>query len=884
MIYLNEAEVNDAYEASTEEADQWRIDYPQYERLADNGLLDDLDENLPEVNDGSLAASLFKLAKRVIRRQLGGLVVCLDREESWIEVLGNIEFKHILKNANSKATPRRKAKDAVRKAAIFGGQPIINLFLERGNYTGSDFIVPYAQDVKLEAGKDSDEDSDIIFWDVYYSKIQLQRMLETAKQEIADKISVDRANYSDDDDDMTSDEQAAKPAAPSKAPADQNYGTDGASSGVTDPGSDGSEAEHPAIDDASDPEEDDEPYNIWDVATIEMILKTEPKEQRAGNEQPKGEKDKGHKKSGYHFYLAWQRGVDSPFMLISKSKKKCIRQWVNPDPTGDLPCHYLYCYQDFINPYGIGIVKLAGGTQNVLDYMRQADVLATQLGLRPPKQIIGDEDQVDEDSLVYAQDANWYVGNAQIKPVEMANGVYAQLPNRISMYKVSLNQMIPTGDTSIGAGAGDPKTSKTPAGVQFQAANLSIDDEDFSENVDETFAAVFRSMLNTQFANMQGEDFRALTDQQRNDLVEAGLPFPPDELGNMSNKVKVIWDHTRATFDFRIDPTGGIVLTAQEEIATLKDTLATVTPQINYYLGQSGWKFNIGEAYHSMLKKTNLENLNEILTKMSDEEAKAAKSAPFPIIDPPQIRLTGQIPNGAMPAALQQGGVTVDPSTTLLDDQMDLGDIYKDPNTTNLVRAQIQILAGIKPDPATLEAEATGQTPLPGMTPAPAAVDPNATQPAPAETPPPDAAPTQEAALPAETIPSGAPVQQAETLPAGAGAPTQIDPKHQPTDVNHPHNQALIAADHIAQVMKVYNVDAHTAAAMLEAERQGFNPAEIVAALKRHALPGQTGEVKPSAASGTPPAATAIDPTTPIPTGIPKAKKNTAVKPVKAGA
>jgi hypothetical protein len=50
------------------------------------------------------------------------------------------------------ATPRRKWKDAVRKSAIYGGQPIINLFTEHG----SDFIVPYAQDVKLEAGKVSD--------------------------------------------------------------------------------------------------------------------------------------------------------------------------------------------------------------------------------------------------------------------------------------------------------------------------------------------------------------------------------------------------------------------------------------------------------------------------------------------------------------------------------------------------------------------------------------------------------------------------------------------------------------------------------------------------------------------------------------------------------
>jgi hypothetical protein len=264
VAFLSQTEVYKAYSDACDEALQWRKDYDQFERLADNGLLDDLDENLPEVNDGTLAASLFKLAKRVIRKDLSGRATALDRNDQWLTELANIRWeKHILKNANMQATPRRKWKDAVRKSAIYGGQPIINLFTEHG----SDFIVPYAQDVKLEAGKVSDLDSDVIFWDVYYTKLQVKNMLEQALNE----------------------------------------------------------------------QKTNDGYNNWDIQALQDIINAEPTENRPGTEEPKTTHDNGVKKNGIHFYIAFQRGKEAPFYMCHKNKK-VIRQWSNPDPTGDIPC------------------------------------------------------------------------------------------------------------------------------------------------------------------------------------------------------------------------------------------------------------------------------------------------------------------------------------------------------------------------------------------------------------------------------------------------------------------------------------------------------------------------------------------------------------------
>lgn len=494
MAFFEKDEIHDLYVESKAEGDVWREDYHEYERLADNDLLEDLDENLPEVNDGSLAASLFKLPKRVVSRKLTGRAVALDADDAWVTELANIRWENkIIPNANTQAKFHRKWKDVVRKGAIYGGQPVITLFVERGNYTGADFIVPQAQDVTLEVGKVSDEDSDIIFWDVYYSKKQVKDMLEQAQSE---------SNASDG-------------------------------------------------------------YNKWYTQELKDILSGNLVSERDAREDHNKVQGKGVKRSGYHFYIAFQRGVDAPYHLMfpakgdkeGKSKAACVREWTNPDPTGDIAVHYFYCYQDFINPYGIGIVKLAGGTQNVLDYMRQSDVLATQLGLRPPKKIKGDENQVDEESLVYAQDANWYVGNADVERMELSNNIYEQLPSRISMYQTSLQKMIPQGDTSIsGTDSGDPQVSKTPAGVKLQAANLSIDDEDVKDNLYETYAAVAKSMINTDFANMQGSDIMKLSDDERDILMKSGLEFPVDENGNPTNELEVIWDEARATFDFEVDP------------------------------------------------------------------------------------------------------------------------------------------------------------------------------------------------------------------------------------------------------------------------------------------------------------------------------------------
>lgn len=730
MAYLNEEELYTAYSEASDEADQWRIDYPEYERLADNGLMEALDENLPEVNDGSLAASLFKLAKRVIKKKPAGRAVALDRDDDWITELANIYWERkILPNAKSKASPRRKWKDAVRKAAIYGGQPIVTLFVQRGNYRGSDFIVPYAQDVKLEAGKDSDADSDVIFWDVYYSKLQVENMLEEALQETGQKIQTKKDDQGNDSYEVVNDPEA-KP--------------------------------------------NPEPYNKWNIPLLKELIEENEQEERPGNQQPNAEQGQGKvKRTGIHFCLALQRGVNAPFSLYHPSKKKSVRQWSNPDPTGDLPVHYLYMYQDFVNPYGVGIVKLAGGTQNVLDYMRQADVLATQVGIRPPKVISGDEDQVDEDSMVMAQDANWYVGQANVTPWNMATGVYQQLPGRISMYQTSLQKIIPMGDTTISAGdSGDPQVSKVPASIKLQAASLSIDDEDLAENVDECYAEVAKSMINTQFANMQGTDLLRLNADERERLTKAGIPFEIDPIsGKPGGDLNVVWDNARATFDYKMDADADKTTDEEKQLDGLvkvadfvKDptTQALITSGQPIILGTK--KLDVGELIGEIINLTT--DNDKILVDVSPEDQDAMAE---------QEALKAQ-------AAIEGGGMPPQPGA---------------PQVPGAAPANPQ-----QPPAGPVPPQAAAAPMAPPVAPA----MPMQPQPAQPITPP---------AAPEQPAPPAASTQMA----AGYFTPEEQQ-----------------AGEHIKMVMQAYGVDENIAVAMLEAESQGFEPEEILAHMQANGL------------------------------------------------
>ena len=197
------------------------------------------------------------------------------------------------------------------------------------------------------------------------------------------------------------------------------------------------------------------------------------------------------------------------------------------------------------------------------------------------------------------------------------------------MYKISLNQMIPTGDTSIAAGSGDTDYSKTPTGVKFQQQNLSIDDEDFKDNLYITYEAVAKSMINIQFANMQGTDLVKLSDDERQLLVQGGMDWPVDENGELidSNELEVLWDEVRSTFDFKIDAD---LDKAKDDEKRLESLLKIVElrasdPTLEQSLMQAGKRLNLGELFSSIIQLTS--DNDKILQDITPEDQQQLEMA-----------------------------------------------------------------------------------------------------------------------------------------------------------------------------------------------------------------------------------------------------------------
>lgn len=583
---MTEAQFSKEYKEAVKERRIWQKDDKEFERLANNELLADLDPNLPETNDGSLAASLFKLPKRVVPNDLSGSPRALDRSDKWINEFAKIEWeKNIIPNANTQAPFNNKWKDAVRKAAIYGSVPLITITTELPDgSTSSDFIVAYPADCTLEPGKVSDTDSDIIYWDVYFSDSQLDNLIEQHKKESKEAKAEGR-----------------------------------------------------------------EAYNTWNLEALKELRKSKETDERDSQDMPSDMQGKDVIKGGKKVVMRFKRGVNEPVIGYAPAIKKFIREYPNPDPTGDIQVHYLYCYQDFINPYGIGICKLAGGTQNVLDFMRQSDVLATQVGIRPPTLVSGDVSKTDFDSFVYAQDAIWIAGNAQVVRQNLANGIYNELPNRISMYKTSLNQLIPTGDTSISASAGDPNYSKTPAGVKFQQSSLSIDDDDMSEKLFIAYSAVGRSMINVHFANKQGTDMMKLSDAEKDRIFKSAPDLFPqladqidpetEEVIPASDELEVIWDNARANYDFQVDPEPKKSADEEQQLNGLLKVLELVQADTNFEqeMAMAGKKFNKGELLSDIIQLTT--DNEKIITDMSsDEQSEVQTTADAQVMESDQSK------------------------------------------------------------------------------------------------------------------------------------------------------------------------------------------------------------------------------------------------------
>lgn len=360
---------------------------------------------------------------------------------------------------------------------------------------------------------------------------------------------------------------------------------------------------------------------------------------------PSAEKEKAVNSSGIKTTVCFHRGIGAPFYLFSKhlEKEEILREWKNPDPTGDLPLTAQYCYETLESPVGIGRVELAGPTQNVLDYMTQAHVLATQLGLQPPKKAKGNLDTADLGSIVNAPDALWKTGQADVEVVQNTNSVYSQFPANFGLYKAQLQNLQGRTDGSVSAQSGDPGFSKTQAGVQMQETRTNSQDNYLRNKADTASAKMAQKMMNVHMAQMTGADILDVVKEDVERLEKSGFfdnnPLTPEP---SLNEIPIRYEELKETYEFEYDPRPEADEDEKSRWLELID-IATSNPNVIPALQASGYSFDLGEAFKKVISASGAENWEKVLVKLEPEQGAQT-------IDP----VTGQPIPPDMPQELPQ--------------------------------------------------------------------------------------------------------------------------------------------------------------------------------------------------------------------------------------
>jgi hypothetical protein len=148
----------------------------EFERIARNRPHPGIDKSYPKVTDGTTSSVIQKTPRRIIQQLPTGLVH--SPQNDWLtSVAGYILTNKIIPNANSQYAFIQKCWNAVSKALTYGSQPAYIPFVRRGDYFGTDMVLPYIKDVFLEPGKLSDEDSNYILMRAWYQPRDIKAII-----------------------------------------------------------------------------------------------------------------------------------------------------------------------------------------------------------------------------------------------------------------------------------------------------------------------------------------------------------------------------------------------------------------------------------------------------------------------------------------------------------------------------------------------------------------------------------------------------------------------------------------------------------------------------------------------------------------------------------
>lgn len=692
--------------------------FDEIERLSANGIRSDLPKHYPRVNDGTLAAMLLENAKRAFPNLFTGTFHSLDRHEAWLmELLGILWSRVIVPGARTDADFYTKFWNWVGYRPQQHGASAAFVFFR----ADADYT---GADFSLDYIRDV--------------------MMEPGK------VSTLSANY------------VWRNSYHTRLDIERIISY--------------AEAE-----DAAAKKENRESYNTWQVGALKEFLNRGPsgKEQ---NQKNFTERQKQLTAEYYMFSTCFHRGSNAPFYSIIPSLNgRLARTRKNENPTGDVPVILSYHTQDLTNPYGKGLVEIAGPNQNVLDYFTQADVLATQKGVSPPVKIKGAGDAATgfvESSIVHGPDARWRLGNTDVQVVETTTSVYQGLNDRMARYKTNLLTQLGSFDTSTPASAGNPQFSRTSAGVDSLDARTNVNDNFFVNAGMIGFTQLATTMMNIHMANMHGKEVFTLLEDEVERLQRGGWNLGGNTLAFLE------YDNLRGKFCFEVDDKTKLDPQETEGMAT---ALKELTPDTVAVIERDGdKKVDLGELWIEYLSRLLPNSIDKVIVPLDAENA--AEGNPSPVDGQAQPTGTPGTAQGQTAPAQKA------PSESIS---------FKDLVTAGAYDAAAAMLDQAQLPSNDIQAKSIANK---------AALLPTAQTPQNQPTP-----------TPTQPAPAGTPEEQGEPSAMQTGTEEQAEPAETPQPNDSP---AALKAEHQA-TMKQYGLDAQGAAIVMAARRHNVPEVQI---------------------------------------------------------
>lgn len=173
-------ELYNTFNSAEKTALPWFQPFAEFERIADAEPHPGIDKSMPKVTDGTLANEIDEQPKRVIQQVPTAKVQ--QTSDDWLSIVADFIIRtEIIPNDDQIAALIQKCWGLTSKSLTYGSQPAFVQFINKGDYFGTGFSLPYIKDVILEEGKLSDRDSNVIFLKSWFRPSQIRQIIAKEK-------------------------------------------------------------------------------------------------------------------------------------------------------------------------------------------------------------------------------------------------------------------------------------------------------------------------------------------------------------------------------------------------------------------------------------------------------------------------------------------------------------------------------------------------------------------------------------------------------------------------------------------------------------------------------------------------------------------------------